>query len=288
MLGVFPHCDAALSTMKHITLCADDFALHPAVDAAVLELAALGRLSATSCMTTAPGWREAAQALPAVRDQLDLGLHFNLTEGHGIAPDTAITRILSQAYTARLSAAALRDAWCRQLDAFEDALGMPPVYVDGHQHVHQLPRVRSAMLAELSARYGAAARQIWIRSTAPAGALRWQAKAATIALLGGYRLSHQLQRQQWATNQGFAGVYGFDAPTPEDYGRLMAQWLAACEEGSLLMCHPAQAPMPGDAIGQQRPVEWAYLRSPAFGELLAAQNCRVGKLAPAKSAITDR
>ena len=60
--------------MKHITLCADDFALHPAVDAAVLELAALGRLSATSCMTTAPGWRDAARALPAVRGQLDLGL----------------------------------------------------------------------------------------------------------------------------------------------------------------------------------------------------------------------
>ncbi|WP_394680558.1 ChbG/HpnK family deacetylase [uncultured Comamonas sp.] len=277
--------------MKNITLCADDFALHPAVDAAVLELAALGRLSATSCMTTAPGWRAAARALPAVRSQLDLGLHFNLTEGHRIAPDTPITRILSQAYTARLSAAALRDAWRRQLDAFEDALGMPPVYVDGHQHVHQLPGVRKAMLAELSARYGAAARQIWIRSTAPAGALRWQAKSATIALLGGYRLSHQLQRQHWATNQGFAGVYGFDAPTEAAYGGLMAQWLAECQDGSLLMCHPAQTPMPEDAIGQQRPVEWAYLRSPAFGALLAAQGCRIGKLAPAKpasAAITDR
>ena len=50
------------------------------------------------------------------------------------------------------------------------------------------------------------------------------------------------------------------------------------------MCHPAQTPMPEDAIGQQRPVEWAYLRSSAFGALLAAQGCRIGKLAPTKGA----
>ena len=53
--------------LKQITLCADDFALHPAVDAAVVALAKAGRLSATSCMTTAARWPQAAQLLAPYR-----------------------------------------------------------------------------------------------------------------------------------------------------------------------------------------------------------------------------
>ena len=261
---------------RSIVLCADDYALHPAVDAAVQQLAEQGRLSATSCMTTAPRWREAARALPALRGRLDVGLHFNLTEGHGVQPGATIGSVIAQAYTRRLSAASLRDAWREQLDAFEDALGMPPDYVDGHQHVHQLPGVRAAMVHELQRRYGAdAGQQLWIRSTAPAGRLRWQPKAAVIALLGGYTLTRQLHARRWQMNRGFGGVYGFDAPTPAAYGAHMAQWLAACGDGSLLMCHPANAEVEGDAIGGQRPVEFAYLQSAAFADALASQNCSI-------------
>ena len=256
-----------MTDTPRILLCADDYALHPAVDDAVQQLAAQGRLSATSCMTTAPRWREAARHLPALRQQLAVGLHFNLTEGHGAAPSARIGQVITQGYTGQLTVAAMRDAWRRQLDAFEDALGTPPDYVDGHQHVHQLPGIRTAMLQELTQRYGTA--RPWIRSTMPAGRLRWQPKAAVIALLGGYTLTHQLQAQHWPTNQGFGGVYGFDAPTPDAYGQHMAQWLAACGDGSLLMCHPASGPVDGDAIGLQRPIEFAYLQSAAFGEALA-------------------
>ena len=258
---------------RSITLCADDYGLHPAVDAAVQQLAEAGRLSATSCMTTAPRWPEAARALPALRSKLAVGLHFNLTEGHGVQPNTELSIIIAKAYTGRFSLAHMRDAWCQQLDAFEDALGTPPDYVDGHQHVHQLPSVRAAMLAELEQRYGSA--RPWIRSTISAGKLGWQPKAAIIALLGGYTLTHQLRSMHWPMNQRMAGVYGFDAPSAAAYGALMQQWLSACEEGTLLMCHPADTPVAGDAIGQQRPVEFAYLRSAAFGDLLAAQQCRI-------------
>ena len=66
-----------------------------------------------------------------------------------------------------------------------------------------------------------------------------------------------------------------DAATPAAYGRHMAQWLAACQDGSLLMCHPANAVVDGDAIGAQRPVEFAYLQSTAFGDLLAAHGCQI-------------
>ena len=256
--------------MKQIVLCADDFALHPAVDAGVVALAQAGRLSATSCMSTAPRWPEAAALLAPLRGVLQVGLHFNLTEGHGqYAP--SLVQVLAQAYSGRLRPAVMVDALARQLDAFEQHWGNPPDFIDGHQHVHQLPGVRQALLHVLRQRYGAPAP--WVRSTVPAqlGAN----KATLLALLGGWSLRRTLRRADLRHNPNFAGVYGFDATTATAYGQHMAQWLANASDGTLIMCHPAHAPVVGDAIGAQRALEYAYLASPAFGDLLQRLNTRI-------------
>ena len=263
------------STSRSILLCADDYALHPLVDDAVQQLARAGRLSATSCMTTSPHWQQAAPALKPLRPMLSVGLHFNLTEGHGGQHAAqALGQVIRQTYCHQMSPEQMRAAWREQLDAFEQAMGTPPDFIDGHQHVHQLPGLRNAMLEEMQSRY-AAHEMPWVRSTAPAAGLWRSPKAAIIALLGGYTLTRQLHQQGWPSHQGFGGVYGFDAATPAAYGTHMAQWLAACQDGSLLMCHPANAVVDGDAIGAQRPVEFAYLQSAAFGDLLAARGCQI-------------
>lgn len=267
--------DVSAGAVHAIVLCADDYALHPAVDEAVERLARAGRLSATSCMTTAPQWPAAAARLPALRDRLAVGLHFNLTEGHGGAHAAQpLGTMLRRAYGRQLSEAPLRAAWRTQLDAFERALKTPPDFIDGHQHVHQLPRVRDALLAELQARYAPHERP-WVRSTVPAGGLWRKPKAALIALLGGWTATRTLHRAGVATNQGFGGVYGFDAPDAAAYGAHMAQWLPHAAQGSLLMCHPATTAVPGDAIGTQRAVEYAFLASDDFGALLQRTGRRV-------------
>lgn len=175
----------------------------------------------------------------------------------------------------------MRRMWAQQLDAFEAALGSPPDFIDGHQHVHQLPGFADAMLHVLRQRY-TEQQMPWVRSTAPMGTLWRSPKAAIIALLGGWQTTRRLRQAGVAINQGFGGVYGFDAPTPERYGTQMAQWLAQVQNGSLLMCHPATIEVVGDAIGAQRPVEFAYLMSDAFGALLQAQQCQIqqGPLMP--------
>ena len=262
---------------RSFLLCADDFALHPRVDEAVLQLAQAGRLSATSCMATAPGWPQAAQLLQPLRGRLQVGLHFNLTEGHGgTHAAQGLKSVLASSYARRWPAAQWRAAWQAQLDAFEDAWGAPPDFIDGHQHVHQLPGARAALLAELQARYPGS-RQPWVRSTVPAGTLWRDPKAAVIALLGGWRSTALLRRAGIVVNPGFAGVYGFDAASPEQYGVQMQRWLGHIAPGALLMCHPASALVPGDAIAAQRLVEFAYLRSAAFGELLARLGWRVAQ-----------
>ncbi len=266
-----------MSARAGLLLCADDYAMHPLIDQAVQQLALAGRLSATSCMTTAPGWRQAARALPALRPGLSVGLHFNLTEGHGgVYAARGLGALLRAAYLGRLPRRQLQAAWRAQLDAFEDALGTPPDFIDGHQHVHQLPGVRQALLAELQARYGNQAALPWLRSTRPAGALWRSPKALVIALLGGYSATRQWQRAGLGMNAGFGGVYGFDAPQVADYRRHMQHWLAQMPaSGGLLMCHPASAALPGDALGAQRRVEHDYLASAAFAEDLAQAGTRL-------------
>ena len=262
---------------RALILCADDYALHPLVDEAVEQLALAGRLSATSCMTTSARWREAAQRLPALRPRLSVGLHFNLTESHGgSVPVKALGSVIRAAYCGQLPQAALRAQWRQQLDSFEQALGCAPDFIDGHQHVHQLPGIRAAMLAELQARY-TAQQMPWVRSTLPVGGLWRSPKAAIIALLGGWMSTRSLRRAGLAQNRGFGGVYGFDAHDAAAYGAQMAQWLPQLGAASLVMCHPATARVPGDAIGAQRPVEFAYLMSEEFGALLAQQNMQLAQ-----------
>lgn len=249
-----------------VVLCADDFAMHPAIDDAVIQLARQGRLSATSCMTTSPRWAEAARTLADAPPALSTGLHINLTEGHGNAAPT-LGAVLIDAYARRLDGARITQQITRQLDDFEQAMQRAPDFIDGHQHVHQLPVVRDALLAVLAARYRTDAAPS-IRATVPA---RWSwsaGKAGVLALLGGLRFRGQLNERGLRHNSGFAGVYGFDAATPADYGRHMDRWLAGCKDGTLMMCHPATAPVTGDAIAAARVVEFGYLSSDAFDECL--------------------
>jgi hypothetical protein len=75
--------------------------------------------------------------------------------------------LILDAYTRRLDRRSIRAEIRLQLNAFEAALGRAPDYIDGHQHVHQLPGVRAELLDELAARYRTD-QQPWLRCTVPA------------------------------------------------------------------------------------------------------------------------
>ena len=71
---------------RHLVVCADDYGLSPGVNRAILGLAEAGRISATSCMTTGPGWPASAAALRTLDGRIGIGLHLNLTEGAPLGP----------------------------------------------------------------------------------------------------------------------------------------------------------------------------------------------------------
>lgn len=268
---------------RELALCADDFGQSAAIDHAILHLAARGRLSEVSCMVNRPAWPvDGARlaALPAVvAGRVRAGLHFNLTEGKPLSPALArrwprlptLPRLILLAHLGRLPLAELGDEMQAQFAAFERAFGRPPAHVDGHQHVHHLPGVRTLLLRALAARPGLVARHTG-RVAGPGFAV----KRMLIQGTGGAALGRRLVASGRQANGTLLGVYDFlDA----DYGGLMRHWLAALPaQGAMIFCHPgARAGDAGDPIAAAREREFAYLDSADFAADLAAAGVRLAR-----------
>ncbi|NMM39149.1 MAG: ChbG/HpnK family deacetylase [Glaciimonas sp.] len=256
-----------------VTLCADDYAQNEGIDLAVRQLLDMGRLSAVSCFSTSPRWQDAAA--PALREhigQADMGLHFNLTEGFAKTSMPGLHAVILRSLLRCINSTRLRQELQRQLNAFEAGFGQPPDFIDGHQHVHQLPGVRKIVLEVIQDRYPG--HPVWVRNTVPADA-QWRGKALILKYLGGSALAVDLQAARIASNNGFGGVYGFDQ---EDYAACFKIWLKVATEGMLIMCHPGTAPYPNDAIARQRVIEYHFFRSQQCGDMLDAAGVKLARL----------
>ena len=238
--------------------------MNAAINDGILHLAELGRLNASSCLVEGPDFIAGADALRA--SGLQIGLHLNFTEAMG-RPGLylPVGSLILHAWARRLRRPQVAAQIARQLDLFEDAIGGPPDFIDGHQHVHQFPQIRTALLDEISRRYGD--RRPWLRSTRrgdlsglPA-ALRF--KAYTIEALGAARFTRLARQAGWPLNRGFLGVYDFKGGQ-KAYAALLRQWLSRARDGDAIMCHPAAAESPGDGLGPQRLAEFQVLSSAAM------------------------
>ena len=267
----------AAARSRVVAVCADDIGLVDGVAETVAALAAAGRLNAGSCVTTAPGWRRAATVLREARAPLALGLHFNLSEGAPLTRELRaawptlprLGRLLVAAALRSLPLAAIAAEFRAQVDAFAQALGRAPEFVDGHQHVHALPGVRDVVLDAVAAWPVAPA----IRSTAHVCGPAAPVKRRVIAASGGRALERALVAGGLAHNTVLLGAYDFAAA---DYRGLVQRWLAAApREGGLLFCHPGPG-ADADPIGAARTREAGYLGSDAFTADLAAAGVTIG------------
>ncbi len=231
-----------------IVLNADDYAMTDGLSRGIVELAAARRLSATSVMTTMPGWTiAAARSLQRVRGEIAIGLHLNLTLGAPLgdmarlAPAgrlPALGPLVLRALAGQLDAAEIGHEIARQLDAFETLLGFPPDHVDGHQHVQVLAGVRGPLLAELRRRYPAG--HVLVRD--PADRLARLArqgaagvKGAVVALLSA-GFAPAVRQHGFAVNDGFSGFSAFD--TGRSYAAELAAAMGAARGCHIVMCHP--------------------------------------------------
>jgi predicted glycoside hydrolase/deacetylase ChbG (UPF0249 family) len=248
---------------RRVVLCADDFGMELSVNEGILRLAAMGRVTAVTCMVDMPAWREGARALSGVAGRADAGLHLDL----GTRSAGQLLALAARGALGLVDPARVADRVSGQLDRFEAAMGAPPAFVDGHHHVHQLRPVREALLGVLRRRYGD--RIPAVRSVVP---LRPRGtKAAIVAGLGARPLLRRLEAEGIAHNPDFAGVYDLSARS--DFPGLLRGWLADLADRGLVMCHPG---LPGEGpAAQARGAELRHLESDRFGEDCAAAGVRL-------------
>lgn len=222
-------------------------------------------------MVGGPAWTKWNPRLrPLDPALIDLGLHLDFTESP-LLPGTirSLNALIRDTFLHRVERRSVRAEIKAQLDAFEQAIGRAPAYIDGHQHVHQFPIVRGELLAELAERYGGF--KPWLRSThiVRGGGARarsgWQSwlKPWLVQSLGAAGLASAARKLGYPQNGRLLGVYNF-AGGRDHYALLIADWLSRARQGDLLMCHPSVAIDSADPLIDARRAEFDVLSSPAF------------------------
>jgi len=267
--------------MPVLCVCVDDFGLSRGIAEAVFRLAMQGVVQATSCMVGAPLWRSDGARLREWSG-LEAGLHLDFT-AHPLDASArrSLSALIAAGYAGLLDGALVRREVSAQLDAFEAVMGRAPDFIDGHQHVHQLPVIRNALIAEIESRYRAAPKP-WLRSTRRArcsavGPME-RFKASFIEQIGARELSALAARAGLLQNRHLLGVYDFSGGPPR-YEALLQTWIATAAPRDLLMCHPSAEAHPGDALAAARRAEFEVLSRPGLvAELLCDAGLRSGPI----------
>jgi predicted glycoside hydrolase/deacetylase ChbG (UPF0249 family) len=275
---------------RRIAVCVDDFGMHEGINLAALDLARRGRVSSISCLVDGPAWQAGSNALKASGLEVEIGLHLNFTERFGQPYDAVpLSRLILLAYARQLDRAALKWEIERQLEKFVSFMGRMPDFLDGHQHVHQLPLIREALIECLDKRDVSSS--LWIRACCPPERLGESAlpyairlKSRLIGWLGAHAVKRLAAQHGHSQNRHLLGVYGFDG-LAGDYLDLMQSWLQSAADGDVLMCHPSVPGPWNDAILESRSQEYDVLASQAFHEMLDQTGLMIGRLQACRPTI---
>lgn len=237
-------------SVTRILLSADDYGLTPAVSAGIAELAQAQRLSATTAIVTLPPWGDAGAGVAALRGQIAVGLHLNLTLGAplGSMPQHApqgqlppVSDWIRRGLAGRITAQEVAAEIARQIARFEAIAGAPPDLIDGHHHVHALPGVRNALAAVLRQRYGAGEMPLLrVPADRPDRIIARRGAAAKALLIAA--LTFPARRSFRALgapkNDGFSGFSGFRREV--DFADELRAFRRAPGRFQIVMCHPGR------------------------------------------------
>ena len=272
------------ATVKRIVLCADDYALNESASSAIITLIQKQRISATSCMTNFEHWPKFGQKLLPFADNIDIGLHFNLTTGSALTDLSflntekktypSLAKLLMLSYLKRLKPLEIEHELNAQLDRFVDILGRNPNYIDGERHVHHFPMVQDAILKVIKARLPS---KTYVRSVANMqGIASDKLKALIIRYTGAFKLRRKLNALGIPYNTSFSGIYNFKKAS--HFASYFSGFLSSVEDLGIIYCHPGMLVADeADPIAFARYKEYVYLTSDGFVEALRQYNIQLSR-----------
>ena len=273
---------AVRGPQRRIWLCADDFGISHAVNAAIRDLVVRRRLNATSALVVAPSFQRSEAAalnvLNSAAPRVAIGLHLTLTgpfrplsksfkplsEG-AFLPLAAVAR---RAIMHQLEPDSLAAEIACQLESFVTSFGRAPDFVDGHHHVHLFPQISDALFAVVPK----TAPNAWLRQCGRVGpfAQRLADHKGLVLDILSYRFRRRAAALGLRTNPAFAGTYEFNDAA--DFAALFPRFLDRLPDGSVVMCHPGfvDAELQRlDPLTTLREREYAFFTGDTFPAVLA-------------------
>jgi len=219
-----------------ITLCADDFGQNADISQGILNLASDCRLSAISCMTQMPAWPLYSKALADIKQNnphFKTGLHFTLTHLTGQSLAYWMARSVSRYINKKIIYTLIN----QQCDAFENALGYEPDFIDGHQHVHVFPMIRNVLIQVINQRY--AHKRPWIRNLNPLPYQKRTIKHHILAIMS-MGFEQLLINNSIPHNIYFGGIYNVGAKThtTDQFKGLLSYWFTQAEHARMQNAKP--------------------------------------------------
>lgn len=266
--------------LRYIIINADDFGRHAEINRAVEEGLVHGCLRSATVM---PGGAAFAGAIDIARrhEELGLGVHFMLVDGHPILPPEEIpslvgsegdflpdhTALLKRYLKGGVNLEEVRRELAAQLQKIE-ATGIPISHVDSHQHMHTLPGIIDIVL-DLAARAGIRAVRtprtpLFAGAFGGLGQLVGRLGLSTLARLAACKA----HRRGLLTPDNFAGIVAGEAVSEGELLHLIAHLPQGTTE---VMMHPG---MKNDVLQEDSgwqhdfEAELAAILSPRVGEAL--------------------
>lgn len=275
---------------KPLIICADDYGQNIAISEGIVCLAQQQRINAISCMVNSPHWNDVSAELLTLQASTYIGLHLNLTTGQPLSSAwrrregeqfISLPRLLRKAYLRRLNVDIVATEIRAQIAVFANTMQVYPDFIDGHQHVHQLPIIRDALLKVLKEdRLKPIA---FVRNTNNGWfdlySFKQFPKRQLIALLGGNLFRKRLKRHKIFTNTSFSGIYNFT--NAKNYRVYFKRFLKQVSADGLIMCHPGyESDDHTDPLHAYRHHEFNYLMSDVFLSDLEDNSFHLIKKAP--------
>lgn len=266
--------------LRYIIINADDFGRHAEINRAVEEGLVHGCLRSATVM---PGGAAFAGAIDIARrhEELGLGVHFTLVDGHPILPPEEIpslvgsegdflpdhTALLKRYLKGSINLEEVRRELAAQLQKVE-ATGVPLSHVDSHQHMHTLPGIIDIVL-DLAARAGIRAVRtprtpLFAGAFGGLGQLVGRLGLSTLARLAACKA----HRRGLLTPDNFAGIVAGEAVSEGELLHLIAHLPQGTTE---VMMHPG---MKNDVLQEDSgwqhdfEAELAAILSPRVGAAL--------------------
>ena len=143
--------------MNRLLVCADDFGLTESVNKAILDIYNNGNLNLTSIMVNMPG-TENAFIIANKNKFLNIGLHFNITEGKSILGISTLTNkygvfyprniLLKKILLGKINLNDIKNEFLGQLVKCQEN-GLLIKTIDSHQHVHLIPAIYNIISPEI-------------------------------------------------------------------------------------------------------------------------------------------